>query len=149
MIVRKINVEVRSWKAPKSNYLVLMLMNCMGFMSIFVMVYLFFSSDCNWLHSLFPTCNEVKADVTSRLNTYLLIIHYTLICLYLNPPILINISLLRDMNINNQECVHSKLSSIYHMPHHVKKYTNDIRPIFRCIWIKWKPEANKPASFLD
>ena len=44
---------------------------------------------------------------------------------------------------------HSKLSSIYHMPHHVKKYTNAIRPIFRCIWIKWKPEANKPASFLD
>ena len=45
----------------------------------------------------FPTCNEVKADENTR---YLLIIHYTLY-----PPILIIISLLRDMNINNQECV--------------------------------------------
>ena len=42
---------------------------------------------------------------------------------------------------------HSKLSSIYHMPHHVKKYTNAIRPMVSCIWIKWSPEANKPASF--
>jgi hypothetical protein len=30
----------------------------------------------------------------------------------------------------------SKVSSIYHMPHHVKKYTNAIRPMVRCIWIK-------------
>ena len=31
---------------------------------------------------------------------------------------------------------HSKLSSIYHVPHHVKKYTNAIRPMVSCIWIK-------------
>ena len=31
---------------------------------------------------------------------------------------------------------HSKLSSIYHMPLHAKKYTNAIRPMVRCIWIK-------------
>ena len=29
---------------------------------------------------------------------------------------------------------HSKFRVIYHMPHHVKKYTNAIRPISRCIW---------------
>ena len=34
-------------------------------------------------------------------------------------------------------CVgHSKFSSIYQMPDHVKKYTNAIRPMVRCIWIK-------------
>ena len=31
---------------------------------------------------------------------------------------------------------HSKLSSIYHMPDHVKKYTKSIRPMVRCKWIK-------------
>ena len=42
--------------------------------------------------------------------------------------------------------IHSKLSLIYHMPDNVKKYTNAIRPMVRCILIKWRPEANKPAS---
>ena len=44
---------------------------------------------------------------------------------------------------------HSKLSSIYHMPNHVKKYTNAIMPMVSFIWIKWSPEANKLASFPD
>ena len=52
-------------------------------------------------------------------------------------------------SINAMYTPHSKLSSIYHMPYHVKKYTIAIRSIFRCIWVKWKPEANKPARFLD
>ena len=42
---------------------------------------------------------------------------------------------------------HSKFRPIYHMPHHVKNYTNAIRPMVRCIWIKSSPEANKQASF--
>ena len=29
---------------------------------------------------------------------------------------------------------HSKFRAIYHMPYHVKKYTNAVRPIFRWIW---------------
>ena len=53
--------------------------------------------------------------------------------------------------IAQQHCcttpVHSKFRVIYHMPHHVKNYTNAIRPMVRCIWIKSSPEANKQASF--
>ena len=51
------------------------------------------------------------------------------------------------MYIDVSNIYHSKFRPIYHMPHHVKNYTNAIRPMVRCIWIKSSPEANKQASF--